>query len=334
MRFATALLIFWLAAALPGSAQEPLRVESARRQVTLDGYTRPHATMTLAAEVAGKITARRYEIGQAVGEAPFFEIDTTFVDFQMAANREGIAQFLVAQRRNASRVSYLQTEFDRFETLVQRDSAAVSRRDAAAEELAQARLEGETVAVQLAQARTTLEELQERRRRHRVMAPKGWQVTGRFAEAGEIVQPNAPLATLADFRTLVVPLSVSAEELAALRELGAVFPVLLEHRPARAAVRWVNPQFDEKTRKIGIELTLQDYAGERRGGLLFSLPLAVNREGLQVPREALINRYEHPRVVIKAGGEAVPVEVLGEGNGKVTIAAHPRLQLGTELAAP
>jgi multidrug efflux pump subunit AcrA (membrane-fusion protein) len=334
MRILATLIAFWLLVAVQGRAEEPMRVESARRQVVLSGYTRPQSSMTLSAEVPGRIVRRRCEIGQAVGDAPVFEIDPTFVDFQLAAVRQTIAQQRVAQRRSASRAAFLQREFQRLDTLVQRDSAAVSRRDAAAEELAQAQLEGESAAVQLAHAQNQLAELEERRRRHSVLAPKGWQVTGRSAETGEIVQPNLPLAALADFRTLVVPLALGAEELAALRRLPPVFPAWLDNRPVRAAIRSVNPQFDEKTRKVAVELTLSEVAGEHRGGLLFTLPLDIHLEGLQVPRAALLSRYEHPRVVLKGGGEAVAVEVLGESNGQVIVAPHPRLAPGMELTAP
>ena len=326
------LLIVFLPSGI--SAQETLVVNRAQREVRLSGYTRAFTTVTLSAEVSGKIVERNYDIGQVVGKAPFFVIDTTFIDFQIESTRQQLKQLQVTMQMKRSRMAFLKKEYDRIRELYQRNSTAGSKRDLAEEEYTQSQLEMDATAVQMAQAKTSLAELEERRRRHWIHAPSGWRVTGRLAEAGEIVSINAPLASVGDYRTLVVPLALSADEFASLQLSGSPFDVLLEGDPVKASILRVDPQFDEKTRKINLELAVHGYTGDHRGGLRLTLSLNVSGEGLQVPKTAVIKRYENPRVKIKATGEEVAIEILGETNDHLTIGENRKLLPGIELAAP
>ena len=216
----------------------------------------------------------------------------------------------------------------------QRDSTAGSKRDSAEEDYTQARLEMDSTAAQIAQAQTSLAELEERRRRHWIYAPKGWSVTRHHVEVGEVVQINTALASIGDYRSLVVPLALSADEFAALKRLGEPLDAVLEGVPVKTSVQRVNSQFDESTRKINLELDVYGYTGDHRGGLRLTLPLKVFSEGLQIPKAAVINRYENPRVKIKSTGEEVAVIVLGETNDHLMIRDNRRLAPGVDLAAP
>jgi hypothetical protein len=289
--------------------------------------------VNISSEVSGKITARNYDIGQLVGSDPFFLIDTTFIDFQIEATRQTLKQLNITMQMKRSRVNYLKKEFDRILELFQRNSTAGSQRDSAEEEFTQAKFEMDSTAVQIAQARTTLAELEERRRRHQISAPQGWSITGIQVEVGEIVQVNTPLASVGDYRKLVVPMALSAAEFASLERLEEPFDALLEEIPIKAIIRHIDPQFDEKTRKINLELEVHGYTGNRRGGLRLMLPLKVHTGRLQVPRAAVINRYENPRVKIKSTGEEISIIVLGESNEHLIIGDKPQLTPGVELAS-
>ncbi len=319
---------------IPATAAADMVVQPARKTVLLTGYTRSDTTVTVSSEVSGQVLRVNYDVGQPVGEEPFFEIDPTFIDFQIEGIRQSIRKVSSALEKNASRVTYLQKEFSRYDRLFRIDGATEVQRDQAREELNQTRLEADTLAAEKAALTATLNELQERKRRHRIFAPEGWIVIERMVDPGEIVTVNTPLARIGDYRTLTVPLSVSGEELAAIRSLPAVFPAQIEGEPVNARLDWVNPEFNEKTRKLGLELVLVDYTGERRGGLRFTLPLEIRSAGVRVPRAAVVNRYENPRVTLTSTGETISVMVLGESDGDITLAEDPRLPVGTELSAP
>ena len=332
MRTASRLLFALLLFPMTATAQDVLRVEGARKEVVLSGYTRAQSTVTVSSEVSGKILRVNYEVGQIVDKSTFAEIDPTFVDFQLESTRQSLRSLEINLQKSASRIGYLEKEFTRIDRLFRGQSTSENQRDKAAEDLAQAKLESESIKVQIAEIKTMLAELSERRRRHRVSAPSGWIVTDKFVEGGEIVATGTALGRVADYRKLIVPLSVSGRELAAIRRLSSPAAAYLENQPVETAVNWVNPEFDEKTRKLNIEMIVRSYRGEKRGGLLFNLPLQIETEGLRVPKAAVITRYENPRVRIRSTGKEVRVMILGESNDHFIIANNQQLAPGVELA--
>ena len=313
---------------------DDLVVQPASRKITLTGYTRSQTTMTLSSEVAGRVLQINYEDGQVIGELPFLRIDSTFVDLEISSVQHSLDQLKITRSKRRSRVDYLDKEYRRIENLFRRGSSPESRRDTALEDVDQARLDLKAVGVEIAIAQTRLKELRERKSRHTIYAPAGWVVVAKQVEKGELVMLNTPVARVADFENLVVPLSVSAQELAAIQQLSPEFDVVLEGKPARAAIHWINPEFDEKTRKLGIELIIRNHTGPRRGGLIFQLALKIAAEGLWIPKKAITSRYENPRVFLKETGAEIKVLVLGQTQHHLIIADDPRLPPGTLLRAP
>jgi len=272
-------------------------------------------------------------VGQTVGDKPLAEIDPTFIKFQIESLRQSIQKVEAALKQNTSRTAYLKKEFERMNRLYEENRATTEvNRDTAAEDYQQSGLEQGRLKAEKAMLDAQLNELQERRDRHSIRAPKGWIMIRKMVEPGELVAVSTALAKVGNYRELVIPLSVSAEELEAIRLLPDSFPAQLEGKTVQARLNWVNPEFDEQTRKLAIELMLLDYKGEHRGGLRFSLPLQIASEGLYIPKAAVINRYENPRVALKQSGEVLPVMVLGESNGYLIVADDKQLPVGTELA--
>ncbi len=328
--------IIWAGQLLNSScvwAQEDLIVQTASRDITLTGYTRSQTTVTLSSEVAGRVIKINYDDGQVVGKLPFLSVDPTFIDLEINSTEQTLKQLQITHRKRRSRVGFLDKEFRRIDNLFRRGSSPESRRDTAREDVDQARLDLKAIGVDIAVAKTRLQELRERKRRHEIYAPAGWIVVAKQVEAGELVTVNTPVARVADFEHLVVPLSVSAQELAAIQQLTPEFDVLLDDKPAKAAINWVNPEFDEKTRKLKIELILRSPPGPKRGGLTCRLALKTATEGLWIPKEAVISRYENPRVFLTESGAEVKVLVLGQTENHLIIADDRRLPPGTRLRA-
>lgn len=316
---------------------EPLVVRPAVKTVNLVGYTRAVRSMTVTSEVAGRARRVNYDVGDTVGaQKPLIEVDTVFIDHAVLSAEARVVQLEVSAERAESRALYLENEFNRMDSLHKEDRATGIRRDAAHQEMVQARLAVDSVGAELARARASLAELSERRERHRITVPAGWIVTARLVEPGEIIQPGGPLARAADFRRLIVPLAVSKAELDALKHNKGDIPVRIEGREAKARINWINPAFDEQTRKIHIELALIGYKGERRGGLKATVPLsvqAVQAEGMLVPRAALISRYGNPRVRLASTGESIQVIVISINGDDIVISSHDeRLSPGVVLS--
>lgn len=312
-------------------AEEVALVSPAEQEVVVSGYTRNDRTQLASSEVSGKVVAVNYDVGDPIGEQPLIVIDPTFTDFKIERNRAHLRQLEVSRKKAESKMAYSHKEFRRFEKLCKTDSASVVSREAAQQEYEQAVLEVDRLREERAALENDLNELLELRRRCTITAPQGWVVTARKVEVGDIVQTGMVLAELSDYRRLVVPLSLDSDELKAVRALPALFPAVLEEMSVQARLERVNPRFDPTTRKIDVEIAIDDPPGERRGGLLFRLPLTVAADGLQVPRRAVTDRYNNPTVTLKASGDQVPVIILEQKDGVCTIATNPRLTPGQEL---
>jgi multidrug efflux pump subunit AcrA (membrane-fusion protein) len=311
-------------------AGEGLFVKPATERVELSGYTRSGTTVVLVPEVTGRVLKVNYQEGDTIGEAPVVEIDTTFVDFSIEATQKSLKKLDAAISRVTASMAYLEKEYARMEKLHKNEQATEVNRDAAEHSFRQAVLEREALMADREALAVTLKELAERKKRHKIQAPQGYVLVGRHVEPGELAAPGNPVARVGDYQELVVPLSVSSAEYKALKAFPKVFEARLEGAPVKARVHWVNPEFNEQTRKLAVELALTDYAGERRGGLKFSLALNITGEGLAVPAAAVLNQYENPKVRTKAG-ETVPVIVTGGTDGWISVAPNPKIGAGTEL---
>jgi multidrug efflux pump subunit AcrA (membrane-fusion protein) len=313
-------------------AQAAFTVKAARKSIALSGYTRSRTTQTLASEVTGKVLAVNYDVGQTIGTEPFLEIDPTFVDFQIEQTQLSLQKLKVANIRAESQKDYLQKEFKRIDRLRQGNVATLAKWESAAEELKQAELALKTTDVEMGALSVQLKELKERRKRHKLTAPKGWIVVDRKVESGEIITSGTPLGEVADFTQMVIPLFVSGPQLTAIRKLNQI-PVTVENKPAKAKLNWANPEFDERSRKLAVELVLVDFDGETRGGLLTELSLNVPSEGLMVPKASVTNQYNNPYVVTKQTGKTIPITILDDNGDHVIIAANPALSVGMEISA-
>lgn len=331
MRFLILMILLTAFLPLPGMTQDILVVEQAEKKITLSGFTRAIRTMTLSSEVSGKIMQIHYRVGEEAGEKPYLEIDPTFIDLQIESNTRQLGRLEANLKQAESRVAFLTKDFARINALYKNDSIPEREHDTMLEELNQARLALKAIAQERMSLEISLKDLKERRLRYTVSAPNQWTVVEKIAEEGEIVGPQSPLARLADFRTMVVPLAVSAEELSLIRALPETFDALVDETPVRASLSYANPEFNERTRKHGIEILITDYEGNHRGGLRFSLDLSLPTAGLAVPKAAVISTYENPRVTLAETGETVAILILGETNGSYLIAENALLSKGTVL---
>lgn len=327
------MMITALCLALPSmlAAGQPLMVKKASRPVVFTGYTRSNTVVTLSPEVAGRVVKVNYDIGDTLDALPFIEIDTTFADYKIKATRLSLESLEQKRAKTFSNVKYLEREFNRIDRLHKEDRETEVKRDAALEELVQARLDLKLLDVEQQALANTLAEQLETRKRHFIRAPKGWVVTGKAVEAGDTVSVGTPLGTAADFSPMVVPLAISSEALAAVQKLPANFEVNVEGTPCNAGVNWVNPVFNEATRKLTMELNIIDYPGPARGGLQCIFTLDLDAEGLSVPKSALTHRYDTPRITLADTGETVRVVVLGETHDRYIIAPMDKIRPGVAL---
>jgi hypothetical protein len=331
VRYSAFLILFILLNPVIVSSNDKTTVKEAKKEIVLTGYTRNIKSRIVSSEISGIVLIVNYDVGQIIDDKPFIEIDPTFIDFQIENTMMSLEKIVIIVKKAASRVSYLEKESLRIERLHKDDMATEAKKDAVLQELEQARLDLDSTSKERDILQTNLNELMERKNRHSIYAPDGFVVTERNVEEGEVVQPGIPLAKVSDYRKLVVPLSVSNEELSAIKSLPNVFDAEMEGNPVKVSVNWINPEFDEKTRKLKMELIINNYKGMKRGGLKLTLPLRIKTEGLYIPKAAVTDRYENPTVTIKQTGEIIQLLVIEESEDNLLAVEDKRLLPGTEL---
>lgn len=310
-------------------ADQPVEMRSvtaqpAQRVITLTGFTRARAVLPLVAEVAGRCLSVAAEVGQALGtEGVFCRLDETFVRLEIEANR-------IEQQRVVSSVAYLEKEAERYRALVKNKSEAQSRLDKLEDELTRARLN-------LAALKTAGATLAERLERHTIKGPPGWRVTRRKVEPGQWVNLGNEVGAVGNFQVLLVPLALTPSEFAQLRlgadkltvrlpDLGLVVPARLER---------INPGFDPATRKIEVDLALDDGLPERRGGWRVEVDLHTPDPSgaVLLPAAAVEERYQE-HWLRRPDGSRVRVVLMGPGpEGMLRVHSH-QVKPGMTFLAP
>lgn len=325
------ILFFILFFPLITHAETRLMITSAKKDQTMTGYTRPSKTVVLTAEVAGKIVRVNYKTGDPTGDRPIIEIDSTFVALSLENSALQLKQIQSKIKSMESQVEFQKSSHQRIDELRKSQNISEVKFDESANNLTQAINELDSLKFEKERLKISHKQLKEQLSRHRIYGFKGGIITGMLVEVGEAVQPGTPVAEVSNYGTLVVPLSVSNEELAAFKSLPALFDATIDDIPVKARINFINPRFDEKSRKLQIEIAVKDFNGNRRGGLKFQTQLKVKTDGVLVPKQAVKNRFGNPTVIIRGSKEAVPVMILGETGNSLIVAETKKIKPGVSL---
>jgi RND family efflux transporter MFP subunit len=300
--------------------------KAAMRQVSLTGYTRARYVMDIVSEEAGRCVKVAADVGDQIKKDGVFAVlDTTFIDLSLKKNR-------VEQERLRNLIAYNAKEVQRYEELVERETAAQSKLDSLQSRLDQAQFQIQALRVQEA-------ELKERQRRHLIRVPPGWSVIERTVEPGEWVSVGSSLGKAGDFRTLIVPFSISPAEFSALKKLDNGVELLFsdwdeKSHAIKASLDRVSPAFDPETRKINVELTISGNLPENRGGLRTELILEIPDPSgaVLVPSSIVAERYEEFWLT-RANGDRIRVLFLGDGPNNTYRVRSPELRAGDRFKA-
>ncbi|UCE83951.1 MAG: HlyD family efflux transporter periplasmic adaptor subunit [Deltaproteobacteria bacterium] len=278
----------------------------AMRQVRLIGYTRARRILDIVSEESGRCIKVTADVGDRIAKDGLFAVlDTTFIDLAIKKNQ-------VNQKRLQNLITFYGKDVKRFQELVESETAAQSKLDNIQNKMDQAQFEIQNLKVEEA-------ELRERRARHLIKVPEGWTVTERAVEPGEWVSVGKHLGKAGDFRTLLVPFSLSPEEYNTLKKQNGTVELFFPDenevgRKLEASVERVSLAFDPETRKINIDLAVREGLSDQRGGLRAELTLMIPDPSgaVLVPASAVLERYEEFWLT-RANGERIRVVFLGNG---------------------
>ncbi len=312
-------------------ADTKLLVADAQKEVAITGYTRCSKSVNISSEISGKIVGINYKIGELTGKKPFVEIDPTFINYKIKNKKIQLKQINSRIKDLKSRSSLLKKQYERMASLRNDKFVTATKMENAVQKLESSRHELAILNYDKDMMSIELSRLKSERLRYSISCFKGGIVTSCFIEPGEYIQAGVPIAEVSDYNTLLVQFSISEEEYKAFKLLPDRFDGMIEGVPVKASINYINPKFNEKTRKLDIELKVSDGEFSKRGGLKFSTKVLVETDGLLIPRAAVSNRYGNPKVKKKYLNMVVSILILGESGNNLIIADNNKLSPGTEL---
>ena len=291
------------------------------RQVTVTGFSRARHSMILSTEVAGKVDRVFADVGDIIPEhGKVTCLDETFIKIDIDSAKNEIAQYQID-------IHYFKKQVERYQKLVGKKSAAISQLDDFERQLGNAQRQAQL-------KKLKKYNLQEKQKRHCIKSPAGWRVIERNVESGQWLDIGTQVAKVGDYSTLLVPLALSVNELQALKKKQNNLTVLLSeyNQELPASIERISPAFDEKSRKIQVDLLLDKKLPVHRGGLRVEVKLDLPDPSgtFLISANALDKRFEEVWLERK-NGQPLRVELLGNSeNGQVRISS-PEINTGDQF---
>jgi membrane fusion protein, multidrug efflux system len=302
---------------------QPARRGSVAREATVAGVLSPIRSVGVNAQLSGALLTVRVEEGDIVRTGQVLaEVDSRELRAQVRSAEASLALAKSTAERSAALYK------DRVVT------AAEHERDQAALEAAQASLDALRTRLGYAQVR----------------APTSGVITEKRVEAGDVVQTQARIFTLADVSTLVVRVQVSELDIAGISE-GQATTITFDAVPGtnfRGSIRRIFPAADSLTRMVPVEVALGGSSvsklkpgylarvtfrlGERPGVLLTPTTAVVGSRDARAVY--LIRGNKAERRLVRVGqqsGEMVEIlEGISEGDS-IVVAGAEQLRDGAEI---
>lgn len=190
---------------------------------------------------------------------------------------------------------------------------------------------------QVAQARSSLEEVDAKLRDSRSIAPFSGVVVTKRVEVGDTVQPGQPLIQFADTTYLRLEVEVPARLMPGL-DVGMILPVKLDVGDTRVDARLsqIFPVADPQRHTVKVKLDLPRGTPGGPGMYAEVLIPDVNRETQAlpvIPYDAIVWRGSLPAVFVinQQGQTQLRMVRLGEAMGERTVAVLSGLQPGERI---
>jgi RND family efflux transporter MFP subunit len=275
-------------------------------RVQLTGVAAPLRMATVAAEVPGRITGRRVEVGKKVKKgAILYRIDGERI-------RLDLQQATVSKTARSTDMAFAETEMKRAEELVASRAAPEQALDLARYNLDRAR-DG------LALAKTSEARANKALRDTKVRSPFAGRVSRYFAEEGDYVGPGAPLVTIIDLSQVRVTVGMTAKAAGRIEpgKIARVFFESLGGLEREARIASVAPALDPNNGTYPVELMVDNSDAEILAGMVARIAFGFDSNTeLVVPREA----------IVRIGGEP-HLFVVHKRDGADVVALH-RVRLG------
>ena len=262
-------------------------------EATAEILANRHSNMR--AEIAGRVVDVLVEPGDRVEEGRVL----LRLDVGRPASAAQAANAAVAQSQ--ARLAQAERELARTERLVQTGGLPEQRLDDAKDAVRLASAARDAARAEARLARRGLTDAV-------VRAPFGGTVVDRMVELGEYLAPGSPLLSLADTSMLKARVLLDPREAIDVA-VGRPAVVTVYARPGESftgRVVRVGEVIDPRTRRLPVEIELEDHQGRLRPGLVarFSVQTGEPEKVIRVPLDGIFERFGSQHVYVVDNGIA------------------------------
>jgi len=295
-----------------------LRTEAVTPISTATAEILANRQSNLRSETAGRVVDVLVEAGDRAKEGQVL----LRLDVGRPASAAQAANAAVAQ--SEARLNQAQREQARTKSLVQTGGLPEQRLDDAEDSVRLASAARDAARAQARLARRGLTEAV-------IRAPFGGTVVERTVELGEYLGPGSPLLTLADTSLLKARVLLDPREAIDVA-VGSKASISVYARPGEmfgGRVVRVGEVIDPRTRRLPVEVELDDHDGRLRPGLVarFAVETGEPRMVMRVPLEGVFERFGSQHVYVIEDGvaerRAIVLGLVGAGFAEVTEGLEP-----------
>ena len=280
-----------------------LRRSSYKKTVTSVASLSAWRQVTLRAEAAGSVRALYGEVGQKVSAG------TTLVKIDSATAWRAYKTSKVSIEQARVGLKLARKNLSRMEKLHRTGDISDARYDEAKNGYSKAKTALELAKAQSSQSRQSLSH-------YRLRAPFSGVLSKRHVEKGDYVSPGAATYTLVEMKRLKVVVGLCPEDARGLKKgqpaqlvLGSLHGDAKAHH--RASVHLIRPVADAATRRVEVELLVENPDHTLRPGSVahVSLPVGKATRRLLIPHDAVVERLGRLFIYVVRQGHAKRVEV-------------------------
>lgn len=270
--------------AIPVNVTKPVR-ELIKDNLIMTGSTAAYREVTIMSETQGKVLSMNLELGQKVKEGQIIAV----VDDELK-----MAQLKTAE----ANLDKARKDLERFESLLKEKAAT------------EYQVENARLQVKLAESQFTIAKRQVED--SKIKSPLSGTVIMKMLEAGMMVGPATPVATIADLSKIKVRVNVPEKEIYKLKlqQPVEVSFEALGNQKFTGRISAIGDKADEAHTFL-VEITVPNTQGILKAGMFatvdFKLP--SERNALLIPRKAIDGSLKQPIVYIAQGNKAVKKEV-------------------------
>jgi RND family efflux transporter MFP subunit len=268
--------------------------------VDIHGSTEAIQEVDISAEVGGTVVSFARELGDPImrGEL-ILSLDPRLYRARVDQARAGLLA-AEASMKQAAR------EFERARSLKERKRIS----DVEFENLELVKLQAESG---FYAARAGLDQAEVQFEHTEIRAPFAGRLAFKGAEAGELVGPGMPVASIVDLSGVLIRSSVSERDAMRITRGMPVSVTLpaLDNIAFAGKVRALGVRSHPVTRSFDIEIVIDDPEGRILSGMAASASIVVDRQeqALTIPSTAIVDQYGKPFVFIVAENRALRREV-------------------------